>query len=293
MIGFNRRARCVCVAAVVVVASIAGVFFATNATIAAENVYDGSADPSVVDETTKQKHTFKYTVDNVSNDGSSDLLYLTFPDRINQSTNDLSSFSGNVTNANTGESVSISSSPSIVDGPDGDGVKDTVQIGIQPEGERKSIDVVVRFTGYVTWPNVSTTTDLPVKAAVTDSKYADVPPTTFTAVTVEDEDAGGSTTTTETTTESTTKTTSETTTTEKTTGTTATTGTTTETAGTTETTITSTTERTTTKQAVSPEPSTTLSDGSPLPQSNHPLVVFGGAGLLLAILGLGTMLIRP
>lgn len=152
---------------------------------AAENVHDGPATPDSVNETETVEHMFGYQVENVSNDGSSDELFVTFSDEV--ADDNLSSFSGNVTNADTGKTVSISSSPSIVDGPDGDGVKETVKIGVQPEGERKTIDLIVNVTGSVTWPAVDADTDFPVKASVTDSARAHVTLVTFASVTVRDE----------------------------------------------------------------------------------------------------------
>jgi hypothetical protein len=164
-------------------AVVAGLLLAAGGALAAENVHDPYADPSEVNATAKVKHTVGFTVDNVSNDGNADSFYLTFPDDIASA--NLSSWSGNVTDADTRESISISSSPSIVDGPDGDGIQETVKIGTQSEGERTTRDLIVNFTGYATWPDVSGTQDLPVKASVVDSGAADVtPPETFTHVTV-------------------------------------------------------------------------------------------------------------
>lgn len=154
--------------------------------LAAENPHGSDASPSSANEGEKVKHTFTYRVDNVSNDGNTDELFVTLPNSVNASANALSSFSGNVTDAETGASVSISSSPSIVDGPDGDGVKDTVRIGVQPEGQRTAIDLVVRFTGDVTWPAVDSDTDLSVAGATSDSQFGDSGLTDFASVTVQD-----------------------------------------------------------------------------------------------------------
>jgi MYXO-CTERM domain-containing protein len=151
---------------------------------AADGIRDGEVRPDAVDEENKTKHNFGYVVPGVSNDGGSNTLLLILPGGV--TSDELSSFSGNVTDEDTRESISISSSPSIVDGPDGDGVHETVTIGVQPEGEQASRDLIVNFTGYVKWPDVAGTTDLAVKAAVTDSGGSDVAPTEFVTVTVRD-----------------------------------------------------------------------------------------------------------
>jgi len=167
------------VAVAVALASVAGV------ASAAENVHEGLADPATVAPgETVQPHKFSYVVEDVSNDGSSDELYVTFPDEVPKE--NLSSYAGDVTDEGTGESVSVSSSMSIVDGPDGDGVQETLKIGVQPEGERATRDLVVNFTGgQATWPEVDATTDYPMKASVIDSGGPNVDLVDVATVTVE------------------------------------------------------------------------------------------------------------
>jgi hypothetical protein len=174
------------VAVIAVLSMISGAIGIIQPVSAAQNLHEGNTDPGTVNESAKVKHTISYQVDNVSNDGSSDELFVTFPNAVNVSAGALSSFSGNVTNTETGASVSISSSPSIVDGPDGDGIKETIKIGVQPEGEAAAIDLTVNFTGYVTWPAVTGDTEYGIDGAVTDSKFADAGPVEVTSVLVQD-----------------------------------------------------------------------------------------------------------
>jgi len=167
------------------VVAIAAVAVLGGHASAAENVHDGLADPSTVAPgETVQPHEFSFAVDNVSNDGSSDELFVTFPDEVPKEK--LSSYSGDVTDAETGASVSVSSSLSIVDGPDGDGVQETLKIGVQPEGEQATRDLVVNFTsGQATWPTVDETRQFPIRASVIDSGGPNVDLVEFATVTVE------------------------------------------------------------------------------------------------------------
>ena len=180
----DRAARAAVVASVVLLVSSAFV----TPVAAAQNLHAGSVSPGGVDEGETVKHTVTYQVTNVSNDGNTDELFLEFPNEVNASVNALSSFSGDVTNTETGASVSVSSSPTLVDGPDGDGVKETVRIAVQPSGQLESVDLTVSFRGYATWPTVDGDTTYPIDAAVIDSKYSDVGPSQVTSVTVRNTD---------------------------------------------------------------------------------------------------------
>lgn len=184
----DRRLVSTGLAAAIALLAVAAGIGTMGTASSAESLGGGSADPATVNETAKVEHTFGYLVENVSKDGNTDRLFLVFPDGVNESDGDLSSFGGNATNAETGASVSISSSAEIVDGPDGDGIKETVTVAVQPEGEQASVDLIVNFTGAVTWPAVDADTGFPVEGAVTDSKYADIAPTTAVMMTVRDTD---------------------------------------------------------------------------------------------------------
>jgi len=153
---------------------------------AAENVHDGGADPDhAVGNSEEVDHAFSYKVDNVSNEGDESTLFVTFPDRIDSQR--LGSFGGEVTDRETQETVSISSSASIVDGPDGDGIQETVTVGVQPEGERAARDLLVNVTGSIEWPTVEETTEMPVEASVIDPDGPDVTLVEIASVTVEPE----------------------------------------------------------------------------------------------------------
>jgi len=172
-------------AAIVALASmVGGIALMGNAT-AAENLHDGSlTHPSTgesiyaANSTEKKSITYGYSVDNVTNSGDEVILYLEFPNQVNNSAGKLSSFSGNVTCKCGGnpESIGLSSSASIVDGMDGDGVKETIKIGIQPNKKDKPIGIIVNFTGDATWPDVEENQQYDLKAGV-DEPNENIEPT--------------------------------------------------------------------------------------------------------------------
>lgn len=192
-----RQTRTAVVVVSVVLATLIGGIALTGAAAAAENLHDGSVtDPSTgetiyaANSSEKKSMTYGYVVENVTNSGESVKLYLEFDDTFNNSAGDnrLSSFGGNVTCVCGGnpEPVSIASSPSIVDGPDNDGVKETIEIGVQPNKKDTPIELIVNFTGDVTWTNESTNVVYPVRGAVVEPNQ-NVAPTQFEDVIV----AGG------------------------------------------------------------------------------------------------------
>jgi len=160
MSGFKQETKTLVVTTTLVISGVLAGLALVGPAAAAENLHDGSVTHPSTGETVyaansseKKSMTYGYVVENVTNTGESVKLYLTFDDKFNNSAGRLSSFSGNATCVCGGnpESVSISSSASIVDGPDGDGVKETIEIGVQPAKRDQPIELIVNFTGDVTW----------------------------------------------------------------------------------------------------------------------------------------------
>jgi len=190
--------RSVLVATVVVVAAIVGGAALAGSAVAAENLHDGSTThPSTgetiyaANSTEKKSITYGYVVENVTNSGETVELYLQFEDPFNNTKGDdrLSSFSGNVTCLCGGnpQSVGISSSAVIVDGPDGDGNQETIKIAVDPDIQDKPIDIIVNFTGDVTWTKEQTNVKYNVSGAVIEPNKDVDPPEQFEKVIV----AGG------------------------------------------------------------------------------------------------------
>jgi PGF-CTERM protein len=189
--------RTVSLAVAVVLAALIGGVALVGAAAAAENIHDGSVtDPSTGEavyaaNTSEDKElTYGYVVENVTNSGDSVKIQVAFNDQFNVSSGRLNapSFSGNVTCrcGGTPEDVGISDSPVAVDG-DGDGIKETIQIGVQPNKRDKPIDLIVNLTGPVQWSEESRNVAYQVEGYVDDPNRSDAPPTSFETVQV----AGG------------------------------------------------------------------------------------------------------
>ena len=184
-------------AVAVVLAALVGSVALVGTATAAENIQDGSVtDPSTGEavyaaNTSEQKElTYGYVVEDVSNSGDSVKIYIEFNDQFNVTSGrlDASSFSGNVTCrcGGTPEDVSVSDSAVAVDG-DGDGIEETIRIGVQPNKRDKPIDLIVNLTGPVEWSEESRNVAYQVQGYVDDPHSSDAPPTSFETVQV----AGG------------------------------------------------------------------------------------------------------
>jgi len=182
--------------AVVLAALVGGVALVGTAT-AAENIHDGSVtDPNTGEaeyaaNTSEQKElTYGFLVENVTNSGESVKIQVAFNDQFNVSSGrlDASSFSGNVTCrcGGTPQDVGISDSAIAVDG-DGDGIEETIQIGVQPDKRDQPIDLIVNLTGPVEWSEESRNVAYQVEGYVDDPNRSDATRTSFETVQV----AGG------------------------------------------------------------------------------------------------------
>ncbi|NHN40783.1 hypothetical protein G9C85_03920 [Halorubellus sp. JP-L1] len=186
--------RTMFVVAMTMCVAFAGSAVAANAVTedAAENVHDGTVSPDAVEGSTTVDHTASFHVDDVSKDGGTDRFYVEFPNDANLSVN-----GATVTNRSDGSSVAISSSAEVVDGPDEDGVMDTVAFAVSPSGSGKSVDVNATVSVTVEWPAVDADRSMALHAAVEDSSLANVERTQFASVTVEAVDDTTEATTTE------------------------------------------------------------------------------------------------
>ena len=189
--------RTVSLAVAVVLAALIGGVALVGAAAAAENIHDGSVtDPSTgetvyaVNTSEQNDLTYGYVVENVTNSGDSVKIQVTFNDQFNVDSGRLSasSFSGNVSCLCGGnrEDVSVAQGPEAVDG-DGDGIEETIEIGVQPNKRDHPIDLIVNFTGPIEWSEESTNVAYQVDGYVDDPHSSDTPRKSFEEVTV----AGG------------------------------------------------------------------------------------------------------
>lgn len=100
---------------------------------------------------------FNVMISGMSADGNTDYLYFEFPNR----------FKSNFSLNNVASNISISSSKTVVD-YDGDGVQETVQIGMSRDGEGNVTGNVTLDTGF-TYPEDFESME--VQAHIQDSKY--------------------------------------------------------------------------------------------------------------------------
>jgi PGF-CTERM protein len=151
-----------------------GVAAEANTTINVESTPEltltgGSVDPSTVNESTTVSHLATLNFDNVSKDGNSDVFQVVFPNAVGGE--NLSANSAEVTNVSDG--VSITSSIEKVDGPDDDGVMDTLEFAVSPDGGGV-VDVRANVSVDVTWPAVAENTTDTIQVAAQDSSTGSV-----------------------------------------------------------------------------------------------------------------------
>lgn len=95
-------------------------------------------------------HALEFRADNVSADGNVDTIYVELP---NEYAGNASFSTATVRNRTTGETVPISSSTTIVDGPDGGGVKGTLRTGISNDADYPADDLNATYQIDLTTPS--------------------------------------------------------------------------------------------------------------------------------------------
>jgi len=153
-------------------------FSVENATLRLDG---GSVSPETVTESTTVTHDVGAVFRNVSQDGDTDRFDVTVPDAVAGS--NLTVDGVTVTDLSNGSEVSITSTPEIIDGSDGDGVMDTVSFAVSPDGTNTT-DVTVNVSLNVSWPAVDADTPYAIRAAGDDGATGTVSPTVIGEVTV-------------------------------------------------------------------------------------------------------------
>jgi PKD repeat protein len=143
-------------------------FSTDNATLSLKS---GSMAPRRVNESVTGSHDVSAVFENVSRDGNTDAFAITFPDAV--AGGNLSANSATVTDPGTDEEISITSSLSKVDGPDQDGIRDTLRFAVSPDGGG-TVDVAANVSVDVTWPGVDANTTYTVQASAEDSATGNV-----------------------------------------------------------------------------------------------------------------------
>ncbi|SEA13850.1 surface glycoprotein, partial [Haloplanus vescus] len=189
MTDYNDKARAVILAALMVFSVFAGtVALSGTAAATAENIQAPNLTNDQPTEGDTVTHELTYNVDNVSKDGNDDVFYVELPDEYNATDGTLAANTESAENRSSGSSISDSSSLSIVDGPDGDGNDDTLEVAYSPTGSG-TVDMALTVNFDLTHPQVSSDTGKDVTIYVNDSDTAssiDVQTTASNVFTVQD-----------------------------------------------------------------------------------------------------------
>lgn len=137
-------------------------------------------------------HTLSYEADDVSADGTTDVVFVQFPDVY---AGNLSFSTVSVSNRTSGATVPVSSSTSVVDGPDDDGVQETLRTGINHDANYATDDINATYEFSLSHPPVEETTSYDVTVVARDSMTERNEVTATDAITVVAGDAGTATAT--------------------------------------------------------------------------------------------------
>ncbi|WP_248896862.1 PGF-CTERM sorting domain-containing protein [Haloplanus halobius] len=126
-------------------------------------------------------HTLEYQANEISADGETDVLFVEFP---NAYAGNLSFSSAEFRNRTSDATVPVSSSTSIVDGPDDDGVRDTLRTGVSKDADYPTDDITATYEFSLTHPPVEETTSYDLRLVANDSSTGTSETTATDAITV-------------------------------------------------------------------------------------------------------------
>jgi PGF-CTERM protein len=126
-------------------------------------------------------HTLSFEADGVSADGAADTIYVELP---NTYADNMSFSTVSFVNRSSGETVPVSSSTNIVDGPDGDGVRETLRTKISHDADYPTDDVNATYEFGLSHPSVAETTQYDVSIEIVDSETGNTSTTVEDAITV-------------------------------------------------------------------------------------------------------------
>jgi len=162
--------------------AIAALVVVSGTAVAASAVEVTNLTNSDVESGQTVSHTLEFETDNVSADGNVDQIYVELP---NEYAGNASFSTASFQNRSSGATVPISSSTSVVDGPDDDGVMDTLRTGISNDADYPADDINATYQFDLTHPVVSETTNYDVTITVNDSESATASTTATDAIVVE------------------------------------------------------------------------------------------------------------
>ena len=140
---------------------------------------------SEVESGQSASHTLSVEANEISADGAMDTVYIQLPDEY---AGNISFSSAAVVNRSSGATVPISSSTNIVDGPDGDGLRETIETGISKDADYQTDNINATYQFGLSHPPVMETTSYDVTLMLVDSETGNATTTVEDAITVQ---AGG------------------------------------------------------------------------------------------------------
>lgn len=126
-------------------------------------------------------HTLSFEADGVSADGTADAVYVEFP---NAYADNLSFSTVSFVNRSSGATIPVSSSTNIVDGPDGDGVRETLRTKVSHDADYATDDISATYEFGLSHPAVMETTQYDVSIEIVDSETGNASTTVQDAITV-------------------------------------------------------------------------------------------------------------
>jgi len=133
-------------------------------------------------------HTLTVEIDDLSADGNTDEVFVELP---NAYAGNASFDTASFVNATGNETVPISSSTTVVDGPDQDGVNETLRTGLSHDANYSADDVNGTYQFDLTHPTVMSERTYNVTLHVNDSDGSSVNVTEGGAITVQPADMNG------------------------------------------------------------------------------------------------------
>jgi PGF-CTERM protein len=126
-------------------------------------------------------HTLSIEADELSADGTDDTIYVQLPDAY---AGNASFSSVTVVNRSSGQDIPVSSSTSLVDGPDGDGNVETLRTGVSRSADYDTDDINATYQFTLSHPSVTETTSYDVTIIIEDSAGDTTETTVEDAITV-------------------------------------------------------------------------------------------------------------
>jgi len=155
---------------------------ATSGVVAASGITVTELTNEEVESGQSATHTLSFEADGISADGTADTVYIEFPDTY---ADNMSFSSVSFVNRSSDATVPVSSSTNIVDGPDGDGVRETFRTRVSHDADYATDDITATYDFGLSHPSVMETTQYDISIEIVDSETGNASTTVQDAITVQ------------------------------------------------------------------------------------------------------------